>query len=281
MSFVSLCLPVSPFVCLHSFICFLALVGVSAFLDFCLLVFPFICLAGLVTVFTSLRPSFLLCPFASSFHGWGVGVWAFGHFVSHFCSPWSGFWCQSSLDPSWDGVTKFAVCSHSFVSPIIFLALGLLGWENCLLLVTCFSVSLCDSLVVLCLPTLPLSCVLCSFVFHRYPLPPNSGSVGLLEPTSRCRSVHAKAPSLSTVLLPMLCCCTCYRYFCAYYAFHSTATTTPPTTAIATPTTYYLLLQHTTDSLYTPHDLPLTTHHVLRATYYVLSATYYVLRTTC
>ena len=157
MSFVSLCLHVSPFVCLHSFICFLALVGVSAFLDFCLLVFPFICLAGLVTVFTSLRPSFLLCPFASSFHGWGVGVWAFGHFVSHFGSPWSGFWCQSSLDPSWDGVTKFAVCSHSFVSPIIFLALGLLGWENCLLLVTCFSVSLCDSLVVLCLPTVALS----------------------------------------------------------------------------------------------------------------------------
>lgn len=117
--------------------------------------------------------------------------------------------------------------------------------------------------------------------FPSCPLSPNSGSVGLLEPTSRCRSVHAKAPSLSTVLLPMLCCCTCYRYFCAYYAFHSTATTTPPTTAIATPTTYYLLLQHTTDSLYTPHDLPLTTHHVLRATYYVLSATYYVLRTTC
>ena len=105
-------------------------------------------------VFEALFPFVSFCLQLSWLGRWRMGFWSF---CFHFGSPWSGFWCQSSLDPSWDGVTKFAVCSHSFVSPIIFLALGLLGWENCLLLVTCFSVSLCDSLVVLCLPTVALS----------------------------------------------------------------------------------------------------------------------------
>lgn len=272
MSFVSLCLHVSPFVCLHSFICFLALVGVSAFLDFCLLVFPFICLAGLVTVFTSLRPSFLLCPFASSFHGWGVGVWAFGHFVSHFGSPWSGFWCQSSLDPSWDGVTKFAVCSHSFVSPIIFLALGLLGWENCLLLVTCFSVSLCDSLVVLCLPTLPLSSCRVSFV-------PLSSIVTLCLPTvalsASLSQRLAAGQCMLRLLVFLLFCCQCYAVALAIVTSAHIMLFILLLPLLLLPLLLLPLLLTTCyyNILLTPYIL-LTIYHLPPTTYYVLRTTY-------
>ena len=129
----NVCPSLSPFVpfvslCFPSSTCLLALVS------FCLLLFPFMRLVALVGVLCLPLSACASGRFGDCFHVFGAFLF------SSFCvllRRWRmGFWpfCL----PLWFSVGRVReLMFSSFVSPIIFLALGGLGWGNCLLIVTC------------------------------------------------------------------------------------------------------------------------------------------------